>query len=262
MQSNSRARAGRCSAETDVASGRTSPLPGLHAAIIMDGNGRWASRRGVPRSVGHRAGAKVVERIVPEARELGIGTLTLYAFSCDNWSRPPAEVRALFELLEGYLAGEISRLRDNGVALNIVGRRDRFSKRLLSAIERAEDETAAGDRLDLRIAVDYSGRDSILRAMSLSQTSATAPLAGADFEELLSRAIHARVVAPPVDVVVRTSGERRLSDFLLWETAYAELVFVDKLWPDFEPADLAAALAEFQCRERRFGRATALAAAS
>jgi undecaprenyl diphosphate synthase len=204
----------------------------LHVAIIMDGNGRWATRRGLPRAVGHRAGAKAVRRAVESAPGLGIGALTLYAFSSDNWQRPADEVTALMGLLSRYLQRETPRLLANGVRLQVIGRRDRLTPGLLGDIARAEARTAGGDRLDLRVAVDYSGRDSIRRALA-------AP-GGAG-------------LLPDVDLLIRTGREKRLSDFLLWECAYAELWFSDVLWPDFGPADLRAAVDDFHGRERRFG---------
>ena len=206
--------------------------PGLHVAIIMDGNGRWATCRGLPRAVGHRAGAKAVRRTVESAPDIGITALTLYAFSSDNWQRPPAEVSALMTLLSRYLQREAPRLAANGVRLRVVGRRDRLAPSLLADIEQAEARTAAGDRLVLRVEVDYSGRDSIRRALSTPAQM-----------ELL----------PDVDLLIRTGREKRLSDFLLWECAYAELWFTDVLWPDFGVADLRAAVDDFRGRDRRFG---------
>jgi undecaprenyl diphosphate synthase len=206
--------------------------PGLHVAIIMDGNGRWATCRGLPRAVGHRAGAKAVRRTVESAPDIGITALTLYAFSSDNWQRPPAEVSALMMLLSRYLQREAPKLAANGVRLRVVGRRDRLAPSLLADIERAEARTADGDRLVLRVAVDYSGRDSIRRALSSPAQM-----------ELL----------PDVDLLIRTGREKRLSDFLLWECAYAELWFTDVLWPDFGVADLRAAVDDFRGRDRRFG---------
>ena len=199
--------------------------PSLHVAIVMDGNGRWAGRRGLPRVAGHRAGAEAVRRVVESAPGLGIGALTLYAFSADNWKRPAAEVSTLMRLFARYLRAEVPRLVTNGVRLEIVGRRDRLPVPLIAAIEAAERATAGGARLVLRLAVDYSSR----------------------------WAIGAGVILPDVDLLIRTGGEQRLSDFLLWEAAYAELYFIDTMWPDFTGADLGAAVAQFQTRERRVG---------
>jgi undecaprenyl diphosphate synthase len=206
--------------------------PGIHVAIIMDGNGRWATCRGLPRAVGHRAGAKAVRRAVETAPGLGIGALTLYAFSSDNWQRPAGEVSALMRLLSRYLQREAPRLEANGVKLQVIGRRDRLAPELLADIDRAEARTGGGSRLHLRVAVDYSARDSIRRA-----------LASPEQEPLL----------PDVDLLIRTGREKRLSDFLLWECAYAELWFSDVLWPDFGVADLRAAVDDFRGRHRRFG---------
>jgi undecaprenyl diphosphate synthase len=201
----------------------------LHVAIIMDGNGRWACRRGLPRSAGHRAGARAVRRAVEAAaRDPAIGALTLYAFSADNWRRPPDEVAALMRLFERHLAREAPRCAGSGVRVEVIGRRDRLAPSLTAAIAAAEAATRGGTNLHLRIAVDYSGR----------------------------HAIASRALLPDVDLLIRTGGERRLSDFLLWESAYAELVFLDVLWPDFAAQHLDAALREFRSRERRFGGIT------
>ena len=223
---------------------------GLHAAVIMDGNGRWATQRGMPRVAGHREGAKAVRRVVEAAPGLGIGTLTLYAFSSDNWSRPPREVGALMRLFRGYLASETQRLVENGVALSVIGRRDRLAEPLLRAIQGAEEATAGGTRLRLRLAIDYSARDAILRAAARLQHSEADR---DDFARALGEAVGEREPARDVDLLIRTGGEQRLSDFLLWECAYAELVFTPCMWPDFGAAALADAVAEFRRRERRFG---------
>ena len=224
----------------------------LHLAIIMDGNGRWARRRGLPRVAGHREGAKAVRRIVEAAPDRDIGTLTLYAFSADNWNRPRREVAALMDLLERYLDKEKQRCIDNGVRLSIIGRRDRLRPTITSKIEEVEAATCGGTRLHLRIAIDYSARQAIAAAAGLHRGS-VAPTP-ADFEGLLNRAIHSTPAAPDVDLLIRTSGELRLSDFLLWECAYAELLFTERLWPDFRGDDLAAAVAAYRSRDRRFGR--------
>lgn len=224
---------------------------GQHIAIIMDGNGRWARARRRPRIAGHREGAKAVRRVVEAAPELGITTLTLYAFSSDNWNRPAGEVHALMELLERYLTRESNRCLENGVRVNVIGRRDRLSPRVLSAIRRAETLTAPATKLHLRLAIDYSARHAIAEAAR--KVSPGAGLDTDEFSRLLNQAIHSDPAAPDVDLVIRTSGEQRLSDFLLWEVAYAEFVFTPRLWPDFERADLERALTDFQGRERRFG---------
>jgi undecaprenyl diphosphate synthase len=205
----------------------------------MDGNGRWALGRGMPREAGHRAGAEAVSRVVEAAPAAGIGILTLFAFSSDNWRRPRAEVGALMRLLALYLEKESERSIRNGVRLEVIGRRDRLSPALRHAIENAERATGAGTRLRLRIAFDYSGRDAILAAARRVAS--------------LSRENLEHALGPPVDLLIRTGGERRLSDFLLWECAYAELVFSSRLWPDFSAADLESAVREFRGRERRFG---------
>ena len=182
----------------------------LHVAIIMDGNGRWATRRGLPRAAGHRAGVEAVRRMVRAAPDLGITALTLYAFSSDNWSRPPAEVNTLLA---------------QSARLSIIGRRDRLPRSLVTVITDAERATSRGTRIELRIAVDYSAR----------------------------AAIRSGALLPDVDLLIRTGGEQRLSDFLLWESAYAELWFTDTMWPDFTATDLAAAVKDFRMRDRRFG---------
>jgi undecaprenyl diphosphate synthase len=197
----------------------------LHVAIIMDGNGRWAERRGLQRVAGHRVGAEAVRRVVEAAPDLGIGALTLFAFSADIWKRPTAEVNALMRLFARHLRTETPRCLANGVSLRVVGRRDRLAGPLVDAIERAEQTTAAGSQLELRLAIDYSSR----------------------------HAIETGKLLPDVDLLIRTGGEQRLSDFLLWECAYAELYFMTMMWPDFGTADLAAAVAWFHTRDRRFG---------
>ena len=211
----------------------------LHVGVIMDGNGRWALARGLPRTAGHRAGVEAVAPVVEYAPELGVGVLTLFAFSSDNWRRPREEVEALMTLLAAYLRKETPRCVEKGVRLEAIGRRDRLGPELCAAIALAEAATSGGTRLRLRMAVDYSGRDAILAAarglLDLSRES----LDG--------------VLGPPVDLLIRTGGERRLSDFLLWECAYAELVFSRRMWPDFRPGDLAEAVREFRQRQRRFG---------
>lgn len=227
----------------------------LHVAIIMDGNGRWATRRGLPRVIGHREGAKAVRRIVESAPTLGVGTLTLFAFSSDNWQRPRYEVATLMRLFREYLGGETQRLTANGIRLNVIGRRDRLAAPLCEAIEAAESATAAGQAMLLRVAVDYSARDAILSAAaSVAQRNSADPPTPDEFARLLGEVHHSVVAATDVDLLIRTSGELRLSDFLLWECAYAELHFTDRFWPDFAVADLEAAIAEFRERNRRFGQ--------
>lgn len=214
---------------------------GLHAAIIMDGNGRWATSRGLPRVAGHRAGAEALRRAVEASPGLGIGTLTVYAFSSDNWRRPRTEVSALMKLFHLYLRRERDRCVENGVRVTVIGRRDRLPAMVLPEIEAVERATHGGTKLHLRLAVDYSSREAIANAAK--------QLRGHVTRERLSRALE----GPDVDLLIRTGGEKRLSDFLLWEAAYAELFFLPVMWPDFQASDLAAAVAEFHSRERRFG---------
>ncbi len=215
----------------------------------MDGNGRWATRRGRPRTAGHVAGARATRRTVEAAARLGVHTLTLYAFSADNWRRPAPEVEALMRLFRRFLAVETARCVSEGIRLTVIGRRDRLAPALCAAIEGAERATAAGRRMHLRLAIDYSARDAILRAAG-ALAGMVDPTA---FAVALGAAYHEPAPTPDVDLLVRTGGEQRLSDFLLWEAAYAELWFTPTLWPDFTPADLARALADFAGRERRFG---------
>jgi undecaprenyl diphosphate synthase len=219
----------------------------LHVGIIMDGNGRWATRRGLSRLRGHEAGVEAIRRIVEAAPDQGVGTLTLYAFSTDNWRRPKAEVAGLMALLRFYLANEVESLIKNGVRLKVIGRRDRLPEGIASAIAKAEAATSSGDVLNLRIAIDYSARDAILNAAV--KCANIAEPSREKFAELVTGEVGLR----DVDLIVRTSGEQRLSDFLLWEGAYAELHFTRRMWPEFDASDLAEALASFHGRERRFG---------
>lgn len=236
-----------------IASNRASQA-GLHVAIIMDGNGRWATARGLPRMAGHRAGAEAVRRTVEAAPKLGIRTLTLYAFSSDNWQRPPEEVSTLMNMFYEYLERHTAECVKHGIRLSVIGRRDRLRPELRRAIQRAEAATAEGQQLHLRIAVDYSARDAIVRAASRVNGR---PVGRSEFARLLGEAIHAREPVPDVDLLIRTGGEQRLSDFLLWECAYAELYFTSRMWPDFDAQELEAAVREFHRRERRFGRVPA-----
>jgi len=219
----------------------------LHVGIIMDGNGRWATRRRLPRLRGHEAGVEAVRRIVEAAPKQGVGTLTLYAFSSDNWRRPKAEVAALMELLRFYLGDETESLVRNGVRLTVIGRRDRLPRGLSAGIERAETATAGGETLHVRVAIDYSARDAILNAAA--RIAEPDDLTRAGFSRLVTGESGLR----DVDLIIRTSGEKRLSDFLLWECAYAELAFLDVMWPDFTTTNLAGVIADFRRRERRFG---------
>ncbi len=211
----------------------TLPLPS-HLAIIMDGNGRWATRRGAPRTVGHLSGARAMRTIVSHCATIGIPQLSLYAFSSDNWRRPTDEVHGLLSLFTAQCRSHTAVLARAGIRLSVIGRRDRLPLPLLNAIHAAEAATQHGNRMHLRVAIDYSSRAAILHAGD--DASDTAPS-----------------LLPAVDLLVRTGGERRLSDFLLWECAYAELLFLDVLWPDMTPRMLDAACADFAHRDRRFG---------
>ena len=233
------------------------PLSSLHTAIIMDGNGRWAERRGLSRTDGHRAGARAVERVIEAAPQVGIGTLTLYAFSSDNWNRPMPEVAALMRLLRSHLRSQRERGVRNGVAVEIIGRRDRLPVAVLREIAETESATAGGATLRLRLAVDYSAREAILRAAVRLAENGTEP-SRERFEQLLAVVDHGRPSVPPVDLLIRTGQEQRLSDFLLWECAYAELFFRDTMWPDFNIAELKEILGEVRRRQRRFGGLPAL----
>jgi undecaprenyl diphosphate synthase len=223
----------------------------MHIAIIMDGNGRWALKRGQSRRDGHRAGADAVDRTVEAAAGQGIGTLTLYAFSAANWRRPQGEVSALMELLRRYLLSQTNRCLERSIRLNVIGRRDRLERSLCQAIAWSEEVTSQCSGMHLRIAVDYSSQHSLM------QVGQALPSTGvpnrSQFLEALARITHSSPAAPEVDLLIRTGGERRLSDFLLWESAYAELYFTDCLWPDFNGQELRRALSEFAHRERRFG---------
>ena len=220
----------------------------LHVALVPDGNGRWATARGLPRSEGHRAGVEAVQTAVSAALRLAIGTLTVHAFSADNWKRPPAEVDGILSAIAAFLDAERPRAIAHGVRISVIGRRDRLPAETVRAIERTEQATADLAELHLRLAVDYSARGAIANAASHD---------GSLGETAISRILAAD--RPPghrvcdVDLLVRTGGETRLSDFLLWECAYAELIFTQTPWPDFGPDDLAAALREFHARDRRFG---------
>jgi undecaprenyl diphosphate synthase len=226
--------------------------PRLHVAILLDGNGRWAASRGLARSEGHRAGVDAVRRVVRAAPTQGIGTLTLYAFSSDNWQRPSSEVNSLLALLESFFRSDASKCAADGVRLRVIGRRDRIPQSLSQAIEAAERITASGRTLELRIAVDYSARDSILRASCWMLSSLE--ISEREFAKRLGEVTHSTGPALDVDLLIRTGGDRRLSDFMLWECAYAELFFTPRMWPEFEVADLTEAIQDFLKRERRYGK--------
>jgi undecaprenyl diphosphate synthase len=221
----------------------------LHVAIIMDGNGRWATRRGLPRTAGHRAGVHAARRVVEAAPDFGVTTLTLFAFSSDNWRRPEQEVSTLMSLLRQYLRTELARLVESGTHLTVIGRRDRLAHGLSDEIADAERALASQTRLNLQFALDYSSREMIANAAA--RWRADHPPSREAFGRLLAAA--APKAGGDVDLLIRTGGEMRLSDFLLWESAYAELYFVETLWPDFGTQHLRAAIADFRGRERRFG---------
>jgi undecaprenyl diphosphate synthase len=212
-----------------------------HLAIIMDGNGRWAERRGLPRLAGHCAGERALRRITAAAPNFGISTLTVYAFSSDNWKRPAGEISGLMKLLETHLARELEACLKNDVRLSMIGRRDRIPETARRVVEETERVTQNGRRLHLRLAIDYSSRDAMLAAWQPSGPRCD------------RQAFAERLNSPDVDLLIRTAGEQRLSDFLLWESAYAELYFTPVLWPDFNADDLERALEEFARRVRRFG---------
>ena len=224
---------------------------GLHVGLIMDGNGRWARARGLPRSEGHARGAHAVRRTVEAAPGLGITTLTLYAFSADNWRRPATEVSTLMRLLESFLVQERTNCCQHGVRLALIGRRDRLSPDLVQVVENTERVTRDGTRLYLRLAVDYSARTAILAAAGTLRSDEHCDEGG--FLRRVNLACHSDPETPPVDLVIRTSGEQRLSDFLLFESAYAELFFIRTMWPDFDGGDLRQAVEAFRLRERRYG---------
>jgi undecaprenyl diphosphate synthase len=226
----------------------------MHIAIIMDGNGRWALQRGLPRTAGHRAGAKAVDKVVEAAARHGIAMLSLYAFSADNWRRPETEVKALFVLLRRYLLTQTPRCLEQSIRINVIGRRDRLGPEVLRTIEHSERATAHCTGMRLRIAVDYSSRHSLLE--SCNRMSAERGADRARFVRHLADVDHS-IAAADVDLLIRTGGEKRLSDFLLWECAYAELHFVERFWPDFDAGALAQAIAEYERRERRFGQVSA-----
>nr|WP_241665490.1 polyprenyl diphosphate synthase [Pseudoroseomonas oryzae] len=233
--------------------GGPQPSP-LHVGLIMDGNRRWAKARGLPRALGHKAGVDAVRRTVQAAADSGIGWLTLFAFSSENWQRSADEVRDLTGLLRIYLRREVGTLAKNGVRLRVIGERHRFGPETVAAIEAAEAETAGNTRLNLTVALSYGARAEIAGA---ARSLAAEVAAGRLAPDAINEAMLARHLAtqdmPDPDLIIRTSGEQRLSNFLLWQAAYAEFVFLDVLWPDFEAAHLDQALAEYRRRVRRFG---------
>jgi undecaprenyl diphosphate synthase len=223
----------------------------MHIAIIMDGNGRWATQRGLPRTAGHIEGAKAVRATVEMAARADVNILTLYAFSSSNWARPPAEIAALMHLFGQYLFTETRRCVEQSIRVNVIGRRDRLSENLLRSIEQSERSSAAGSGMLLRIAVDYSSQHSIVQAARRAKHDSD--LTTEDFHRLLHEVNHCVYPAGEVDLLIRTGSERRLSDFLLWESAFAELHFSDCLWPDFDEGRFRCALDDYSGRQRRFG---------
>jgi len=232
----------------------SAPAPPVHVAIIMDGNGRWAKARGLPRIAGHRRGAEAVRRTVVAATDLGISYLTLFGFSSENWKRPSGEIDDLMSLLRVYLRGEIAELHQNGVRVRIIGDRTRLAPDIVTLIVNAEELTRNNTRLTLIVALSYGGRHDIVQA---AQQLAAAVAAGRLKPDAIDEARFADHLytagIPDPDLLIRTSGEQRISNFLLWQTAYTELVFVDTLWPDFSASDLARAVSEFHGRDRRYG---------
>jgi undecaprenyl diphosphate synthase len=232
------------------------PPPPVHVAIIMDGNGRWAKQRSLPRTAGHRRGVEAVREIVKASVDIGIGYLTLFGFSSENWNRPRLEVDDLMGLLRFYLRSEIADLHRQGVRLRSIGNRARLAPDIVRLIEEAEERTRYNQRLNLTIALSYGGRDEIVRAMRLIAAEVAAGRLGADAidEAAVGRYLFTAGLPDP-DLVIRTSGEKRISNFLLWQSAYAEMVFDDCLWPDFGRENLRRAVEEYQRRERRYGTA-------
>jgi len=230
------------------------PAPPAHVAIIMDGNGRWAKARGLPRIAGHRRGAEAVRRTVVAAADLGISYLTLFGFSSENWKRPSGEIDELMSLLRVYLRGEIAELHRNGVRVRVIGDRSRLAPDIVTLIVNAEELTRENTRLTLIVALSYGGRHDIVQA---AQRFAAEAVAGRVRPEAIDESRFADHLftagIPDPDLLIRTSGEQRISNFLLWQTAYTELVFVDTLWPDFGANDLAKAISEFHGRDRRYG---------
>jgi undecaprenyl diphosphate synthase len=230
--------------------------PPLHVAIIMDGNGRWAKARGLPRTIGHQRGAEAVRRTVMGAVDLGISHLTLFGFSSENWKRPASEIDDLMALLRFYLRSEIAELDRNGVRIRVIGDRDRLADDIVTLIDDAETRTRGNVRLNLAVALSYGGRSEITRAASrLARAAIAGELAVDDIDEVAFARELLTVDMPDPDLVIRTSGEKRISNFLLWQSAYAELVFMDRLWPDFTKDDLEDAIREFNRRDRRYGAA-------
>jgi undecaprenyl diphosphate synthase len=227
---------------------------GLHVAIIMDGNGRWAKERGLPRSLGHRAGVAALRRTVEGAEELGIERLTVFGFSTENWRRPPREISELMGLLKAYFNSDIDRLEREGVRVKIVGRRTGLDPEILRIVTDAETRTAMNRRFHLQVAFNYGGQADIVdAARAFAEAVEKGDARASDLTEAVFESHLSTAPAPAPDVIIRTSGEQRISNFLLWECAYAELIFQPVYWPDYGPEHLKSALAEFRSRERRYG---------
>jgi undecaprenyl diphosphate synthase len=245
---------GMSAAAKPAAGAASSAAVPRHVGIIMDGNGRWAAARGLPRALGHRAGAEAARRTIQAAGEAGIGWLTLFAFSSENWQRPADEVRDLTLLMRHYLSTEVAKLVREGVRLRIIGERERFGPELVRAIAAAEAATAGGTRLNLNVALSYGGRAEIAAAArEIARRAAAGELDAASVDERAFGSFLGTAGMPDPDLIIRTSGEQRISNFLLWQAAYAEFVFQDVLWPDYGAAHLGAAVGEFARRERRYG---------
>lgn len=252
MAARSRTSRDRSAPAPDSAAGDAS----LHVALVMDGNGRWAQKRGLPRTLGHRAGVEALRRTVSAAPKLGVRWLTVFGFSTENWSRPAAEVQELMALPKRYFDSDLKRLEREGVRVRALGRREGLSPDLVALLEEAERRTAGNDRFFLQIAFNYGGQADIAdAARRLAEAVAEGRLDPASIDETAFAGALSTADLPPPDLIVRPSGEQRLSNFLLWEAAYAELVFQDILWPDYDEASLAAAITAFRARDRRFGGA-------
>jgi len=240
--------------DVSVRAGGDASSRSLHVAIIMDGNGRWAKRRGMPRALGHRAGVNALKRTVEAAPDLGVGVLTVFGFSTENWSRPAQEVSELMGLLKAYVESDLERLAREGVRVRIIGRRTGLAPDIQEIIARAEQRTAGNSKFTLQVAFNYGGRADIAdAARTFAEAVERGEARAADLDEAAFEGLLSTSAAPAPDLIVRTSGERRISNFLLWECAYAELVFQDVLWPDYGPEALSAAIAEYRGRDRRYG---------
>ena len=233
---------------------QTAQSQARHVAIIMDGNGRWAAARGRPRVIGHQNGVEAVRQTVHTALELGVDFLTIYAFSTENWRRPQTEIRELMLLIKRFVDADLKKLKANGVRIRVIGRRDNLQPDIRDIVERAERNTADNDKLTLLVAFNYGGRDELTQAArTLALKAAVGEIDAAEIDEAMLNAETYAPDVPPPDLVIRTSGEKRISNFMIWQAAYAELIFLDVLWPDFRGEHLRAALDEFEQRDRRYG---------